>query len=182
MEPFAEWLGDGSLVAVDADKTEHHLEGVYWLARISGNAFVIPEDMVHSGQQYREGWLVAPGQWYALRQRSERGYELLGPKVWIVVDHMIRLKGLAFRGSQAGPQGRELRQIANPVGPAAAGRAKGSGLSFLDEEVHHEILAGAEYADPEDEHSDATGSAVAKSFEDPRTTPLQASHEGYRGQ
>ena len=59
---FAEWLGDGSLIAVDADKTEHHLEGVYWLARLSGPAFVIPEDMVHSGQQYREGWLVAPGQ------------------------------------------------------------------------------------------------------------------------
>ena len=167
---FADALSDGWLVAVDADKTEHHLEGVYWLARLSGPAFVIPEDMVHSGQKYREGWVVAPGQWYALRQRSERGYELLTPKVWIVVDHMIRLKGLAFRGSQAGPQGRELRQIANPVGPAAAGRARGSGLFFLDEEIHHEILACAEYAEPEDE-----GSPTAAPIVDP--APVSATTE-----
>ena len=28
------------------------------------------------------------------RRQSERGYELLQPKVWIVVNHIIRLKGL----------------------------------------------------------------------------------------
>ena len=37
--------------------------------------------MWHGGQLYREGWLVAPGQWYKLRQRSERGYELLTEEV-----------------------------------------------------------------------------------------------------
>ena len=32
---------------------------------------------MHAGQQYRAGWIVAPGKWYQLRQQSERGYELL---------------------------------------------------------------------------------------------------------
>jgi len=152
-------LDAGWLVAVDADKAEHDLEGVYWLARLSGPAFVVPEDMVHSGQQYCEGWLVAPGQWYKLKQRSERGYELLEPKVWIVVNHMIRLKGLSFRGSQSGPQGRQLRTVDPTTGPAAAGRAHGSGLSFLEEEVHHEILAGAEYAAQEEAEAEAEAEA-----------------------
>jgi hypothetical protein len=97
------------IVAVLADADERHIEGAYWLAVLTGPAFVIPEDCMHSGQPYREGWLVAPGKWYSLRQRSERGYELLSQEVWIVVNHMIRLKGIQFRGSQAGPQEREFR-------------------------------------------------------------------------
>ena len=32
---------------------------------------------MRNGQQYLAGWIVAPGKWYKLRQRSERGYELL---------------------------------------------------------------------------------------------------------
>ena len=60
---------------------------------------------------------------------------------------MIRLKGLSFRSSQSGPQGRTLRQAPNSL--YASHRAQGSGLSFLDEEVHHEILAGCEYQEQE---------------------------------
>lgn len=51
---------------------------------------------------------------------------------------MIFLKDLAFIGSQAGPQGRTLRATA--TGPAAAARAKGSGLSFFSEDSHNFIL------------------------------------------
>jgi hypothetical protein len=105
--------------------------------------------------------LVAPGQWYVLRQKSERGYELLTPPVWIVINHMIRLKGLAFRGSQAGPQGRTLRPTA--TGPYAAQRAQGSGLSFLDEEVNNEILAGAIFqAEEESEEPEGEEGRAAK--------------------
>ena len=81
---------------------------------------------------------MVPGRWYVLRQRSERGYELLPETVWIVINHMIRLKGLAFSSSQSGPQERQLRQSA--TGPAAALRAKGSGLSFLSEDMHNVLL------------------------------------------
>ena len=40
--------------------------------------------------------------------------------------------------SQSGPQGRTLRP--DPGGPIAAGRAKGSGLSFFSEDSHNVIL------------------------------------------
>ena len=63
------------------DDSELEEEGSYWLALLTGAAFVVEADMWHGGQQYREGWLVAPGQWYKLRQRSERGYELLTEEV-----------------------------------------------------------------------------------------------------
>ena len=56
----------------------------------------------------------------------------------LVVNHMIFLKDLTFSSSQSGPQGRELRVTA--TGPAAASRAKGSGLSFLSEDMHNVIL------------------------------------------
>ena len=47
---------------------------------------------------------------------------------------------------------------------------QGSGLSFLDEEIHHEILAGAEFAEPEDE-----GSPTAAPTVDP--APVSATTE-----
>jgi len=152
LEDFADALDKGWLTAVDVDASEQKLEGVYWLARLTGPAFTVPEDLVHGGQEYRDGWLVAPGQWYILRQKSERGYELLTPIVWIVVNHMIRLKGLEFRGSQSGPQGRVLRP--HTTGPCGEMRTSGSGLSFLDEEVHNEILLACEAADLEAEEGD----------------------------
>ena len=74
---YAEWLEAKRLVAVNVDESELELEGPYWLALLSGDAFTIEEDMMYAGQQYRAGWVVAPGRWYKLRQNSERGYELL---------------------------------------------------------------------------------------------------------
>ena len=105
------------LVAVLACEEEQGLEGVYWLALLTGTPFEIPEDMVRNGQQYRAGWLVVPGQWYALRQRSERGYELLPQTEWIVVNHIIRLKNLKFTSSQSGPQARAPPASATPSAP-----------------------------------------------------------------
>ena len=76
-------------------------------------------------------------------QLSERGYALLPGKKLLEVTTMLRLKGLAFTGSQGGPQGRTLR------GPtetgARAGRAA-SGLSFLCEDMHNDLLMAC---DPE---------------------------------
>ena len=59
-------------------------------------------------------------------------------QVLLVVNHMIFLKDLSFSSSQSGAQGRTLRS--NATGPAAAGRAKGAGLSFLSEDTHNVIL------------------------------------------
>jgi hypothetical protein len=72
--------------------------------------------------------------WWACLQLSQ----LVIWQVMLVVNHMVFLKGLSFKGSQSGPQGRALRQAA--TGPYAAQRAKGSGLSFLCEDSHNLIL------------------------------------------
>jgi hypothetical protein len=81
LEAFADSLDTKMLVAICADESEVDVEGPYWLALLRGAAFVLDEDTLHAGQQYRKGWIVAPGQWYRLRQRSERGYELLPEEV-----------------------------------------------------------------------------------------------------
>ena len=65
-----------SRVAINADDSEVDEEGPYWLALLKGAPFVLDEDLMHNGQQYYKGWVVVLGQWYKLRQRSERGYEL----------------------------------------------------------------------------------------------------------
>ena len=67
------------------------------------------------------------------------GVLMLFSQVWLRGNHMIFLKDLSFRSSQSGPQGRELRPLTN-TGPAASGRAKGSGLSFMCEDTHNLIL------------------------------------------
>ena len=163
LEAYADWLEAKRLVAVSVDESELELEGPYWLALLTGAAFVVEHDMMYAGQEYRAGWTVVSAQWYRLRQQSDRGYELLPDEVrrawaeprpdwwaglryalllrWqvlLVVNHMIFLKDLTFSSSQSGPQGRELRATA--TGPAAAKRAKGSGLSFLSEDTHNLIL------------------------------------------
>ena len=51
------------------------------MPRLQAHAFTVEEDMMHAGQQYCAGWIVAPGRWYKLRQQSERGYELLPGEV-----------------------------------------------------------------------------------------------------
>ena len=76
LEAFADSLEAAHLVSVCVDESEVELEGPYWLALLSASAFVLDEDTWHSGQLYRKGWIVVPGRWYKLQQRSERGYEL----------------------------------------------------------------------------------------------------------
>lgn len=77
----------------------------------------------------QEGWLIAPGQWYELRQESERANELRPEKKYIVVNTMIRLEGVDFIiRKQGGPQQRSLRGW------------RGA-LSFLSQDMHNMILA-----------------------------------------
>lgn len=85
LEKFAHYLDANVLVAMNVDENEVEIEGTYWLALLSGPAFALEEDTLHSGQQYREGWIVAPGRWYKLRQRSERGYELQAEEVYVCI-------------------------------------------------------------------------------------------------
>ena len=78
-----------------------------------------------------------------MAQVSERGYALQPGRKLLEVSTMLRLKGLAFTGSQGGPQGRTFRP------PTASGARAGrgaSGLSFLCEDMHNDLLMAC---DPE---------------------------------
>ena len=122
------------------------MEGVYWLARVLGSAFPAPSRLVHATSVFEEGWLIVQVQYYKLEQVSERGYRLLPEKRYLVVNTMIRLKGLAFVRSQGGPQQRELRTTA--TGPAAAARKEGvGGLSFFSEDMHNMCMSACAEAD-----------------------------------
>ena len=74
---------------------------------------------------------------YPIWQVSERGYSLQPGKKLLEINTMVRLKGLAFKGSQGGEQGRTLR--GQTATGARAGRAA-TGLSFLCEDMHNDIL------------------------------------------
>ena len=64
------------------------------------------------------------------------------------MNHTIRLKGIKFSRSQAGPQEREFRS--------------GSGLSFLSEDMHNEILTAL--------GADADAESVAADLESGRSS------------
>lgn len=86
--------------------------------------------------------IVRGGLWrlgIGMFQQSEQGYELQCAEVWIVVNHMIRLRGISFNSSQSGQQGRTLHKLL-AKGPASSGRSRGTGLSFLSEDMHNQIM------------------------------------------
>ena len=70
------------------------------------------------------GYLVVRGRWFALEQRSPRGYTLLTEEVLGVVNTMIRVPWVLFNGSAAGKAPRESR----------------SGLYILGEEWYNRLL------------------------------------------
>ena len=69
-------------------------------------------------------YLVVRGRWFALEQRSPRGYTLPTEEVLVVVNTMIRVPWVLFNGSAAGKAPRESR----------------SGLYILGEEWYNRLL------------------------------------------
>ena len=98
MAAWGEMLKGGMIVALTADATETHLEGVYWLALITGAAFVVPEGdaVLHGSDRFQAGWLVVKAQWYQLETVSPRCYSLQTEERHLVVSEMIRLSGIRF--------------------------------------------------------------------------------------
>ena len=140
LEAWGDQLKDGMICAMRADKDDLWMEGPYWLVRLLGPAFPAPSNLVHTGSEFEEGWLIVKCQYYKLEQVSERGYRLLPVIRYLVVNAMVRLAGLGFVRTQGGPQQRNLRTTA--TGPAAAARKEGvGGLSFLSEDMHNTISA-----------------------------------------
>ena len=100
-----------------ADKREQNIEGLYWLAVLSGKPFTATRETLHRTDRIKEGWLVVKVKWLKLEKKVEEGrlraYSVLDAEILLVVNHMVRLGGLRFADGPGGPQGRELRQ-ANP--------------------------------------------------------------------
>ena len=103
---------------------ERHLEGSVWLLLVTSEAFAVPENLVHATAEYEVGYLVVRGRWFALEQRSPRGYTLPTEEVLVVVNTMIRVPWVLFNGSAAGKAPRESR----------------SGLYILGEEWYNRLL------------------------------------------
>ena len=104
---------------------EEHL--LVWLLLIDSEAFEVPMELVHSTAEFEAGWLVVYGRWFALEQRSPRGYKLRPARRLIVVNTMIRLVNIIFAGGAVGKPPRETR----------------SGLHILDEDMYNLLLESA---------------------------------------
>ena len=87
----------------------------------------MPEDMVHSTDEFDEGWLVVKGRFYELKQKSPRGYILLPTEKLILVNTMIRLPNVIFAGGSIGKEPRTPR----------------SGLHVLEDDMHNLLLGSA---------------------------------------
>ena len=98
--------------------------GSVWLLLVTSEAFAVPENLVHATAEYEAGYLVVRGRWFALEQRSPRGYKLLTEEVLVVVNTMIRVPWVLFNGSAAGKEPRESR----------------SGLYILGEEWYNRLF------------------------------------------
>ena len=72
-----------------------------------------------------------------LRQRSERGYELLPQKEWIVVNHMIRLKGLNGASRVRLPLGRTARPAPRARVCPSCSRTQTTSSSIHVEQMMH---------------------------------------------
>ena len=124
LEAWARMLKPSMVVGVRAGAAERHLEGSVWLLLVTSEAFAVPENLVHATAEYEAGYLVVRGRWFALEQRSPRGYTLPTEEVLVVVNTMIRVPWVLFNGSAAGKAPRESR----------------SGLYILGEEWYNRLL------------------------------------------
>ena len=69
---WSEMLKAGMIVAFTAEGVDTHMEGSYWLVRLNGPAYAVPESQVHASDRFEAGWLVVKAQWFELRTRRAR--------------------------------------------------------------------------------------------------------------
>lgn len=62
--------------------------------------------MVHSSEEFEDGWIVAEAKRYSLEDNQRRGYELRPDKKLLKVNTMVRLNNLHFTGSRGGARER----------------------------------------------------------------------------
>lgn len=105
---FAQALQPGMVIAVRACEDDLDMEGAYWLIKVLSRSFMVEEDIVHATDEFEKGWEVVEAQYYSLEQESPRGYRLLRDKRYIVVNHMVRLKGISFERTKRAHNGLSI--------------------------------------------------------------------------
>ena len=111
LEEFALLLDKDQTHAVHASRTEWHIEGPYWLAKLLGKAYQTQEDQVRpspeihqgpwhmlsclwqviAGQQVPKGYWLVKARFYKLVQTSQRAYVLLKEEIELNVNALVRL-------------------------------------------------------------------------------------------
>jgi hypothetical protein len=81
------------------------MEGSYWLVKVLSRSFMVEEDTMHATDEFEKGWTVVEAQYFSIEQESPRGYRLLREKRYIEVNHMVRLKGIAFERTKRADSG-----------------------------------------------------------------------------
>lgn len=132
LQDFADDLCTGMVVATRVAQDQRRLEfgRPYWLARVLSPAFAAPSDMLYAGCEIEEGSLVVEVQWYELQDEERHGYKLNPEKVILVVNTIVRLKGIRFDANATGVR-VSLR----------SGRGQGQ-MECLSEDMHYAILQG----------------------------------------
>ena len=117
-----------------------------------GKAFTATQEMLLATDRIEEGWIIVKAKWLKLEKKDCEGglraYSLLDSEVLLVVNHTVRLSGLAFADGKGGPAGRELR---TPAKAKAFDKPKGKATSlpkeatakllYIGKETHYSIEA-----------------------------------------
>jgi hypothetical protein len=141
LQEWADLLSKGMVVVFAADKADVHMEGVYWLAKLLDAAFPATAAMAHASDVFEQGWLVVKAQFYkyepdAKHPKGWRGYSLLPEERWLVVNAMLRLKGIKYESEPRralrptpAPRAAAVPAAAPPVSEQRGGRghARGGG-------------------------------------------------------
>lgn len=99
LQDWADLIHEEKLIATRVDhdaEASASADDAYWLAKPTDVAFAVPEDMINSGDQFEEGWLVVPIKWYNIIPGTERTYALLDKPHLLLVSTTVRLSGLKF--------------------------------------------------------------------------------------
>ena len=146
MDSLSAWaasLKSKQLVALRAAASERSMEGLYWLAVLSGKPFEATEQTLHATDTIEPGYLVVKASWLKLNDASCEGgfrsYTLLDAEVLLVVNHMeVRIAGLQFSAGKGGPANRTLRGMPKEAGAKL--------LYIVSKDTHHAIMGSCDDA------------------------------------
>jgi hypothetical protein len=96
LEEWASTIDGRQLLAV-----RHGELASFWLARAMGRPFKATEDMVHSTDEFEEGWLLVQIKWFD-KHPGDDHYRLLPAEHLLIVNTTVRIGGLDWAKTTRG--------------------------------------------------------------------------------